>query len=108
MSIIVNNTLQHVDNLVDPSALVVPFEEDLAEADLSDAALLLDGALRRLSVVRGAVERQVGRRLLGLKRLDGFKKLAFRCQADYMIERTDMSLRTGQEMMRVAEKCESL
>ena len=84
MATIVNNHPSLAEELVDPSALVVPFEDELAHVDPSDAALLLDTALRRISVARGAVERQVGRRLLALKRLNGFKKLGFRNQADYM------------------------
>ena len=73
MSTIVTDRRSLAEQFVDPSALVVPDEDDLAYVELYPAARLLDGALRRLSVVRGAVERQVGRRLLALKRLDGFK-----------------------------------
>ena len=53
-------------NLVDPSALEVPFEDDLRHVDLNGAAQLLDGALRRLAVVRSPAQRQVGRRLVAL------------------------------------------
>jgi len=108
MSTIVNDRRSLAEQFVDPSALVVPDEDDLEYVELYPAARLLDGALRRLSVVRGAVERQVGRRLLALKRHGGFEKLGFQDQADYMIERTDLSPRSGQELIRVAEKCETL
>ena len=84
MDTIVSYRPSLAEDLVDPSALVVPFEDELPHVDLTGAADLLDGALRRLSVARGAIERQVGRRLVALKRLQGFKKLGFRCQADYM------------------------
>ena len=95
-------------DLVDPAALEVPFEDELRSIDLYDAALLLDSSLRKVSVVRGALERQIGRRLVALKRGDAFNKLGFSAQSDYIIERTEMGVRSGQELMRVAGKLENL
>src|SRR3990172_7421357 len=86
--------------LVDPAALEVPFAEDLPTIDKSDAARLLDGALRHLAVARGGVERQIGRRLLALKRMNGFEKLGASSPGDYIIERTGMSVSSAQEIDR--------
>jgi len=108
MSTTVRGLPSLAEKLVDPSALIVPWEDDLEHIEPYPAAQMLDEGLRRLSVGRGAIERQVGRRLLALKRLNGFRKLGFRDEADYLVERTDLGLRSGQEMMRVAKKCAEL
>jgi len=104
----VKNASSLWSTLIDPAALEVPFEDELCHVDKDGAAQLLDGALRRLGAARGAVERQVGRRLVALKRGDGFKKLGCSSQSDYIIERTEMGVRSAQEMMRVAAKLETL
>ena len=73
-----------------------------------EAGLYLDPLLCRLTRASGTVDRALARGLRRLRTSRGYVRLGYARFADYTRERIDMSVRTAQEMIRLATGLERL
>ena len=69
-----------------------------------EAGLYLDPLLCRLTRASGTVDRALARGLSRLRSSRGYVRLGYARFADYTRERIDMSVRTAQEMNRLATR----
>ncbi|MFC2171881.1 hypothetical protein ACFLU6_04535, partial [Acidobacteriota bacterium] len=94
--------------LVPENMLDIVWQQDIPNILPDPAALQLDGSLRPVARTRAVLDRQMGRRLARLRDIDGLKKLGFVRLGDYATERLELSVRSAQEMARVAGDLEKL
>jgi hypothetical protein len=73
-----------------------------------ESGLYLDGLLRRVARVSGAVDRALALRLRRLREGRGYVRLGFARFADYARERLGLAERTAQELVRLGEALERL
>jgi hypothetical protein len=100
--------LRRWSGLIPPDALDVPSDNELRDMDQSGCAMILDPALRRVSVARNRIDRQMGRRLDRLRRMGAYKRFGTPRLGDYAENRLELGARSAQEMARVAKRLEEL
>ena len=93
---------------ISPWAVRARDAEELRTIDLLRATVVFDVALQRIAVARGALERQIGRRLAKLNDRARLMRLGFSSLGDCVAERLGLGLRSAQEMARIATQLEEL
>jgi hypothetical protein len=88
--------------------LRIPWANDLKKIWRFESGLVLDPHLRKLSRVSGAVDRSLALRMRRMRERRGYIPLGYSRFPDWVRERTGLSVRTAQELVRLGKGLERL